>query len=194
MTEKVKTVRTQAWQAWVKRDTLALGWPYDPPVLSNFQDPLNTWADMTFLLGRENNPDDVHGVHYFCGPLRDDVPQAGIPAQVASNVEALKTELARSLWPQSSAAGGFDNSLIRHQYLRANTNASDRYVLTLPGTTKFRLKPDKSGFKNLTLTGDWTHNQFNVGCVEATVMSGRLASQAISGRPHNREIPYSKGP
>lgn len=194
MTAKVKTVRTQAWQAWVKRDTPALGWPHDPPVLSNFKDPLNTWADMTFLLGRENNPDDVHGVHYFCGPLLDDVPQAGTPAEVARNVEILKNELAHSLWPRALAAGGFDNGLISHQYQRANTNASDRYVLTLPGTTKFRLKPGKSGFKNLTLTGDWTHNQFNVGCVEATVMSGRLASQAISGRPHHDEIPYSKGP
>jgi hypothetical protein len=33
------------------------------------------------------------------------------------------------------------------------------------------------------LAGDWTHSRLNVGCGEVTVMSGRLASLAISGYP-----------
>jgi uncharacterized protein with NAD-binding domain and iron-sulfur cluster len=194
MVEKVKTVRTQAWQAWMKRDTVGLGWNFDPPVLSNFRDPLNTWADMTFLLPREQNPPEVRSVHYFCGPLLDAVPPDQVDAHVRQNVQRLQHELARSLWPGADGAGTFDQQLIHHEYQRANINGSDRYVLSLPGTTKFRLRANRSGFANLTLAGDWTRNQFNVGCVEATVMSGRFAAQAISGHPRNGEIAYSKGP
>jgi uncharacterized protein with NAD-binding domain and iron-sulfur cluster len=57
-------------------------------------------------------------------------------------------------------------------------------VLTLPGTTKYRLAPGDSRFANLYLAGDWTLSDLNVGCIEATVISGRLASRAICGSPN----------
>ena len=47
----------------------------------------------------------------------------------------------------------------------------------------FRLHPGRSGFSNLFLAGDWTSNVVNAGCVEAAVISGRLAAHAICGRP-----------
>lgn len=194
MLKEVKTVRTQAWQAWLTTDAAGLGWTHPAPVLSNFMDPINTWADMTFLLPREDNPPTVKSVHYFCGPMQDAVPEAQASQHVAQNVADLKKELANSLWPGALAQGDFNPALMEHEYLRTNTNASDRYVLTLPGTTQFRLHPGKSGFSNLTLTGDWTRNQFNVGCVEATVMAGRFAAQAISGWPKDSDIAYSRGP
>ena len=48
---------------------------------------------------------------------------------------------------------------------------------------RHRLKPGESGFRNLTLAGDWTENTINAGCMEATVMSGLAASRAIAGYP-----------
>jgi hypothetical protein len=38
------------------------------------------------------------------------------------------------------------------------------------------------------LAGDWTRNDFNIGNVEATVMSGMLASNTLSGFPAKRDI------
>ncbi len=58
----------------------------------------------------------------------------------------------------------------------------------MAGSTKFRLWPGESGFENLTLAGDWTRNDLNVGCVEATVISALLASRAISSYPGKEEI------
>ncbi len=58
---------------------------------------------------------------------------------------------------------------------------SDRYVLTLPGTTQHRLAPGASGVENLALAGDWTSTPLDVGCMEAAVMSGLLAARALSG-------------
>ena len=38
------------------------------------------------------------------------------------------------------------------------------------------------------LAGDWIYTGLNVGSVEGTVMSGRLASYAISGYPALKDI------
>jgi hypothetical protein len=107
------------------------------------------------------------------------------------------------MWP-SSVGGGypggfpdtFDPSLLAVadattprpnatdvQYYRANVEPTDRYVVSLRGSTKHRLPAGKSGFTNLFLAGDWTLNGLNYGCVEAATMSGMQASRAICGYP-----------
>jgi uncharacterized protein with NAD-binding domain and iron-sulfur cluster len=194
MVLKVKTTRTEAYQTWLKPDLRGLGWDQDPPILSGYLDPLNTWSDMSHLLVRENVDPAVHNISYFCGQMPDSVPVAAAAAHVRQSADALLNELSRSLWPLTEKNGVFDKSLIHMDYLRTNTNLSDRYVLTLPGATKARLRPDESGFENVTLTGDWTRNGLNVGCVEATVMSGMLASSAISGYPLREDIIGADGP
>jgi hypothetical protein len=65
---------------------------------------------------------------------------------------------------------------------------SDRYSLSLPGTLSARISPLDSLFDNLTLAGDWTDCGFNEGCVEAAVMSGRLAAHALSRFPKLEDI------
>jgi uncharacterized protein with NAD-binding domain and iron-sulfur cluster len=69
------------------------------------------------------------------------------------------------------------------QFVLANWTGTERYTLSLAGATKYRLKADQSGYANLYLAGDWTDNHFNSGCVEASVMSGMIASRAICGYP-----------
>jgi uncharacterized protein with NAD-binding domain and iron-sulfur cluster len=73
--------------------------------------------------------------------------------------------------------------LVRSEYYRANIEPWQEYVLSVPGSTKFRLASDDSRFRNLYLAGDWTWNGMNAGCVEGAVMSGLLAARAITGRP-----------
>jgi uncharacterized protein with NAD-binding domain and iron-sulfur cluster len=74
------------------------------------------------------------------------------------------------------------------QFWTANVNSSDRYVLSLPGTAKYRISPLDLHYDNLTVAGDWTECSHNAGCVEAAVMSGRLAAHAISGFPLLQDI------
>lgn len=76
------------------------------------------------------------------------------------------------------------------QYWRVNINPSERYVLSVPGSSKHRLKTDESGFDNLYLAGDWINNGYNSGCVEATVMSAMQATRAILNQCFN--IKYTK--
>jgi uncharacterized protein with NAD-binding domain and iron-sulfur cluster len=79
-------------------------------------------------------------------------------------------------------------SRFRAQYWTANVNPSDRYVLSLPGSLEHRISPLDMSYDNLTIAGDWTDCGFNEGCVEAAVMSGRLAAHAIAGAPSLEEI------
>jgi uncharacterized protein with NAD-binding domain and iron-sulfur cluster len=74
------------------------------------------------------------------------------------------------------------------QFWTANVDPSDRYVLSLPGTARDRISPLDATYDNLTVAGDWTACGHVAGCVEAAVISGRLAAHAISGLPPLEEI------
>src|SRR5439155_5238851 len=99
---------------------------------------------------------------------------------------------AAPLLPLAAAAGaplrwelladlgqGVGEARLEAQYHRVNIHPADRYVLSVKGSSAFRLKSGESGFDNLFLAGDWTKSGLNVGCVEAAVMSGMQAAQAI---------------
>jgi hypothetical protein len=69
------------------------------------------------------------------------------------------------------------------QFWRANVDPSERYVLSLPGSDKYRLRTDASGYENLVLAGDWIDCGLNAGCLEAAVMSGLQAANVLVGNP-----------
>jgi uncharacterized protein with NAD-binding domain and iron-sulfur cluster len=68
------------------------------------------------------------------------------------------------------------------QYWRANTTASERYVLTPAGAVRDRLAADESCVDHLVLAGDWTRNGIDGGCVEAAIRSGMQAAQTLMWR------------
>jgi uncharacterized protein with NAD-binding domain and iron-sulfur cluster len=163
---------------------------------------------MSHLLEREIWEGGVQpgNVAYFCGPLQDsdeppffsdrDFP-ARVSVQVREHMVNWIEEHIRHLWPDAAHAdhGGLLWDLLVDpqeregrerflaQYWRANIDPSERYVLSLAGSTQYRLRSDQSGFTNLYLAGDWTRNGLNAGCVEAAVMSGMQASRGICGHP-----------
>ncbi|MYM94002.1 NAD(P)-binding protein [Duganella vulcania] len=207
--EQVRTVATQAYQVWLDKDLTQMGWDYQPggqqPVLSGFGEPYDTWAPMDQLLCREDWPPALNprNVSYFCSALPvESYPPAsetGFPALMAAKakegaVEQLSKRIA-SLWSAAGPAGAFpwqwlvDGSeatgvaRFDSQYWRANVDPSERYVMSVVNSTKYRLQTDQSGFSNLYLAGDWIKTGLNAGCVEAAVMAGMQASRAMSGHP-----------
>lgn len=195
MVESVQTVRTAASQIWLKEET---GFPYHPemvPLFGNFRNPLKTWGDVTHLNHAEPFQQEPKQVGYFCGPMPDDIPEDEAAEYVETESFATWDELARTFWPNTNdGSGKLDRNLVMSTYFRANTFPSERYTLSVAGSTKHRLYANESGFDNLTLAGDWTRNGFNVGCIEATVMSGMQASNAISGHPALSDIVGNNGP
>ncbi|HUL98260.1 MAG TPA: FAD-dependent oxidoreductase, partial [Mycobacterium sp.] len=67
-------------------------------------------------------------------------------------------------------------------HVSVNIDPSDRYVLSVPGSDKYRLRPDEAGYDNLVLAGDWTDSGLNSGCIESAVLSGLQAANTILGR------------
>ncbi len=88
----------------------------------------------------------------------------------------------------SAPTGDAGESRIDTQFFTASVNPSDRYVQSPPKTTRYRISPLDNTYDNLTIAGDWTACGLNVGCVEAAVMSGRLAAHALAGSPALEEI------
>lgn len=205
MVEHVQTCETQAFQVWLTESMLDLGWQGAAGTLSAYVHPFNTWADMSHLAPFEDWDASPGAVAYFCNVLMPDESldsdNAEYPAvrsqQVRDNaVNFLESGLGR-IWPKAIREGSFRWDILvdagkpdregadrfAGQYWRANVNASDRYVLCPPGSLEHRISPLDETYDNLTIAGDWTDCGFNEGCVEAAVMSGRLAAHAISLSP-----------
>ncbi len=204
MITHVKTVTTQGGQLWLKETLSQLGWQRQSPVLGSYVEPLDTYADMTYLIERENwqCEDFPYNLAYFTGvipdpgiapPENDQFPQQQQDKIHQDTLHFLSNNMGY-LWPQATTPAnpqGLDWNLLvdcngsegvnrfYEQYWRINIIPTERYVMSLPGSIKYRLKTDKSGFNRLYLAGDWIDNGFNAGAVEPTVISGMQATRAI---------------
>jgi hypothetical protein len=175
--------------------------------------PFDTWADMGHLIPEESYSPHPRSLAYFCNVLADppEPPDDVDPSYPAARREEVKrnainflNQQIHHLWPGAARPTGgfrwevlaapngappkFDESAFDTQYWRANVNPTDRYVLTIPGTQKYRISPLDNTYDNLTICGDWCDNGFSNGCVESAVMSGRLAAHAISHWPPLEDI------
>jgi uncharacterized protein with NAD-binding domain and iron-sulfur cluster len=147
------------------------------------------------------------------GPLDDEAGQDEEAARRLvreASVTLLEEAVPRKLMPGlANAQGGFrwealvdrrpsppeGSDRIDAQYYRANVSPSERYVLTVAGSTRFRLPAhDPAGFSNLYFAGDWTRNGLDSGAMESAALSGRLASLALCGWPPRGDIPGACDP
>jgi uncharacterized protein with NAD-binding domain and iron-sulfur cluster len=200
----VGSVATQAAQLWLRPSARELGWRSPKTIVSGYALPFSVWADLSHLVARERWPSkhEPASCAYLCGPLADAATSpdgdgsVNAKQSVRGQLEGWLDAHAAHLWPRSVPAGenaGFDYGLLvdpgdrvgkdrlEAQYYRANVNPTDRYIQSLPGTTRYRMRTDQSGYENLFLAGDWIKTGLDLGCVEAAVMSGFQAARAISG-------------
>jgi uncharacterized protein with NAD-binding domain and iron-sulfur cluster len=212
----LRTVATQALQLWLREDEPRLGWPLPGSTMTGYAKPFDTWASMPQVIPAEDWPPEERPgtVAYFCGTL-DDRPPADHHSerhdphqQVRANaLRFLSDGLAHLLpgavrdgrfrWDLLCGAGSGGGSggdgaagpeALDSQFWVANTDPSDRYVQSIAGTDHLRLRPDESGYDDLFLAGDWTDCGLNAGCIEAAVLSGLQAANAVLGRSRQHRI------
>jgi uncharacterized protein with NAD-binding domain and iron-sulfur cluster len=208
MVEQVRTVRTQAFQLWLRHSARDLGWnpgPAEAPILDGWVEPFDTWADMSHLIPRENWPaiDPCKSIAYFCNAMPDDPRQAPFTdpaypatqlAVVRANADAFLDRNMQDVWPwceDPRSPGRFNPDHVISSFHRANIDPTELYVLSVAGSTFHRIAPHQSGFDNLFPAGDWTLTHFNIGCVECAVQSGMLASYGICGSPATYYGPFA---
>jgi uncharacterized protein with NAD-binding domain and iron-sulfur cluster len=210
MVDHVQTVATQAFQIWMSTGMQELGWTDPPITISGFVEPFDTWADMAHLIPREGWHHPPRALAYFCSVLSDldsHGHERGYPTaqreRVRENAIRFLNRDVRHLWAGAMRASGefkwevlvdpnesetstshtSNEARFATQFWTANVNPSDRYALSLPGSSAYRISPLDRTYDNLTIAGDWTDCGFNAGCVEAAVMSGRLAAHALCQSP-----------
>ncbi len=208
MVNNVQTVQTQAMQLWFTQNLAGLGWTGPSSIIDAYAQPFNTWADMSQVLAAEDWPSGAQpgNVSYFCGPLQDAPVIPPYSDHAFPEQQLLRVKQAASAWVKANLGrfmpnvvdsdGNVNWSLFFDsadqdgearfwaQFFRANIDPTERYVLSVAGTSQYRLRGDQSGFANLVLAGDWTDNGvLNVGAVEPAVISGLQAARALSGTP-----------
>jgi uncharacterized protein with NAD-binding domain and iron-sulfur cluster len=214
MVQHLKTNAIQSFQVWLSEGLEDLGWNGRHTIGSGFRMGFEGWADMGHLIPEEAWPENPKTVLYFCGPMPD-APGDGLAWARERQEDARREAVARLrataryLWPRAADAQGdfrwdmlvdaadftsercarrVGEARFDSQFCKANVNPTDRYVLSLPGSSKYRISPLDMTYDNLTVAGDWTETGLNLGSVESAVMSGRLAAHALSGAPHLEEI------
>ena len=73
MLKNVIPISTIAFQVWLKSSIAQMGWPFTSlglALVGSYQEPYDTWADMSDLIDRENWPQgyEPKNIAYFCGP------------------------------------------------------------------------------------------------------------------------------
>jgi uncharacterized protein with NAD-binding domain and iron-sulfur cluster len=198
LAENIPLVPSFSVQLWCAKTLDELKWAWPSPTMVSGSPALQIWADMTQIIAQEGwQGAKPRSLHYFCNVF-DSSPSpvnAGKVRQVGKLALKWLEEQAVKLW---SGAGGprFDwnvlfappdqekETRLEAQVMNANVDPSACCVSSAAGTTRWRLKPEESGFAHLVLAGAWTDTGLNTECVEAAVMSGMQASRALCGAPH----------
>ncbi|MFD2562338.1 NAD(P)-binding protein [Aquimarina rubra] len=176
------------------------------PNLVTYADPQYSFIDMSQVMPYENWNEDKPGVLiYYTGSFLDpeEIPPFSdhhYPHEQLERIMRVSEQWLRDKmgwffpnattleYPEGmklsvihdfSKAAKTDYGRLKTQFFRANVNPTDRYTLSLPGSNKYRLKTDESGFENLILTGDWINFGVNVGYYEGAIVSGLQAGQAV---------------
>ncbi len=202
MLDHVRTIATVGVQIWSGRGRRGK----IPLMMSSDRGPFGGYGDMSHLIPREMWPADQIPQHllHACNRLEDDeIPggdratarQKAIDRSLTKRVRGwLEREGERAVpgfgdgdnpnWEVlSDPSDGQGAQRLAAQYWRINAEPTDRFVLTVPGSTRYRLASDGSGVDNLFLAGTWTKNGLDIGSVESAAVSGMQAARAISGRP-----------
>jgi uncharacterized protein with NAD-binding domain and iron-sulfur cluster len=213
--DNVGVVRTQGLQLWMNRSLAGSGWSHPRGILSGYVEPFDTWSDMSDLIAREmwSPAQNVQQIAYFCNAYPDD-EQAKFSDPTYPEKEREKVMRSARGFLDGAALKIFSNAgdpanpgkfndeflvnclndtkqgdpaqtNFQTQFFRCNIDPTELYVLSLPGSAQKRLLSHDSDFDNLYLAGDWTFTDLNIGCIEAAVISAKMASRAICGKPNH---------
>jgi uncharacterized protein with NAD-binding domain and iron-sulfur cluster len=169
MVEHHRSVATRSLQVWLRSPA------HDPArakIGSGLPAPYSSWGELGEVLDVEDWPahDRPRSLYYFV----DVCPDPNDEHEAARLAEQFVRDGLQRCIPGAELACP--------PYARINAAPGERYILTPPGSTRFRLSPGQSGIQNLFLAGDWTKTSINGGSVEAAAESGVEAAKVIVER------------
>jgi uncharacterized protein with NAD-binding domain and iron-sulfur cluster len=169
-----RSVVTKSVQLWMSFSAEVLGGEMGA-VDSGFEPAFTSFAEMSHLLPAETwPPPEPRSLVYACGcvELRQTVAPGG-PDDPQTFIQQELPKLWTHLGNPTLAP------TITSKYERTNSDPSELYVQTPPGTVATRLSPDDVHYENLFVCGDWVRTRFSGGCVESAFESGFRAADAV---------------
>ena len=150
MLDHSDTVMTEGIQLWLTQTADQCGWPFQSAITTSYADRADTYSNMSQLLCRErwSGRDRPREVAYLCGVIDHDgvSTQQEADARVRENALGFLQINAKPVWPELIGADGrFDwsalcaandeqgESRLDCQFLRANFQPTERYVMTRAG-------------------------------------------------------------
>lgn len=164
--ENLRSVSTLSWQMWTREKVL----PVDC-CINALDEPLPMVIDYKNLRDEYRNNDSI-------GSALEWVGQENTFEEVSDDeIKALTLECYLKI---PGAKDPRDKGII-HESFRRNSSNHKRYLLTDPGTTKYR-PSSKTHFVNMFLAGDWIRNDIDVPTMEGAICSGYTAVEALLKR------------
>ncbi|GAA4829082.1 FAD-dependent oxidoreductase [Algivirga pacifica] len=192
-------------------------WGMDKKAYANtviYENQLYSWTSMTFVEPYECWPEESRPqqVSYWCGtwnptekvpgPFDKDFPERQLKLLKKETKQWMDQHMGW-FWPNAMKKGNkeFDFQKLQtvpsdlsgeekfeQQFFQVNVDPNMEYVIARPGTNKYRLKADETGYANLYFSGDWINFGLNVGYMEGTVIAGLQAAQCILNQHFTEEI------
>jgi hypothetical protein len=219
MFDKLATVGTQAAQAWLRADLSTLGWTRGPILMSGYERPFETWAEMTDTLSSERRWVKALGeakkrrwarsVVYFCGVLSDaDIREAasnanlpdGFPeaheragkelkAAVRKNLNTALSAGMKPFWPRA-----YDNRKSALKYLMGNIQ-NQHVQANWYGSARYTLAlPGTSRFRISPLDRSVVNMTIAGDWTECSFNEGCVEAAVMSGMLAAHAVSVSRQP
>jgi len=155
--ENLRTVASLSYQVWTKEPVM----PRGCITINGLDEPMGTVADYKSVVDEYRNNPEIGSALEWVGQETSFEDKTD---------EELKEIIFNAFMKVPGAKDPRKAGIINESFNR-NKAHYDRYLLTDPGTVKFRPRT-KTHFKNLFLAGDWIRHNVEMPCMEGAVQSG----------------------
>ncbi|MFH1320596.1 MAG: FAD-dependent oxidoreductase [Bacteroidota bacterium] len=162
--ENLQTIVTMSWQTWIKERVL----PKLDACINGLDEPMGMIADYKDKIDEYKKDNSYGSVLRWVG---QETGYENYSDQELKEI-ILSSFLKIPQTKDPKLAGMIYDVFVR------NASNHERYLLTDPGTLKFR-PFSVTGFDNLFLAGDWIRNEVDVPTMEGAVCSGYTAVEEL---------------
>lgn len=160
--ENLRTVATLSYQVWTKENVM----PKGCVTINGLDEPMGSVADYKTVSDEyKNNP-----------AIGSALEWVGQETSFENKTDEELKEIIFTAFLKVPGTKDPRKAGIIHESFNRNKANYERYLLTDPGTVRFRPRT-RTHFKNLFLAGDWIRNEIDLPCMEGAICTGINAAK-----------------
>ncbi len=155
--ENLRTVVSLSYQVWTKESVMPTG----TVTINGLDEPMGSVADYKTIKDEyKNNPGIGSALEWV-----------GQETSFENKTDDELKEIIFNAFLKVPGAKDPRKAGIIHESFNRNKANHERYLLTEPGTVKFRPRT-RTHFRNLFLAGDWIRSEIEMPCMEGAIVTG----------------------